>query len=44
METRTEGRNPPGDALVDIQVAEAISVSASQRRMVSLPASAGACA
>ncbi len=36
-ETQGEGRNPPGDALVDIQVAEAISVSARDRRTVTLP-------
>ena len=36
-ETRGEGRNPPGDALVDIQIAEAISVSARERRTVTLP-------
>jgi predicted dehydrogenase len=35
-ETRGEGRNPPGDALADIRVAEAISLSARERRTVTL--------
>lgn len=35
-ETRGEARNPPADALVDIQLAEAISVSARERRTVTL--------
>ena len=36
IETRKEGRNPPGDALLDIQIAAAISGSAREQRTISL--------
>lgn len=36
VETRGEGRNPPGDALLDIRIAEAISTSAREHRSISL--------
>lgn len=38
LESRRAGRNPPDDALVDIQIAEAISLAARQRQVVLLPA------
>lgn len=36
METRNHGRNPPADALLDLRIAEAISISAREHRTVSL--------
>jgi predicted dehydrogenase len=36
VESRTAARNPPADALVDLQVAEAIALSARERRTVTL--------
>ena len=36
IETRKEGRNPPRDALVDLQIAAAISSSAREHRTISL--------
>jgi len=36
MESRAEARNPPGDALLDVRIAEAISVSARERRSILL--------
>lgn len=36
IETRHEARNPPEDALLDVQVAEAISISAREHRTISL--------
>lgn len=36
METRQEARNPPGDALLDVRVAEAISLAAREHRTVLL--------
>ncbi|MDP6777825.1 MAG: Gfo/Idh/MocA family oxidoreductase [Candidatus Latescibacteria bacterium] len=36
LDSRGEGRNPPGDALVDLKIAEAISVSTREQRSVSL--------
>lgn len=38
LESRTSGRNPPEDALVDVQIAEAVSLAVRQRRTVPLPA------
>lgn len=38
LESRRAGRNPPDDALVDVQIAEAISLAARQRQVVLLPA------
>jgi predicted dehydrogenase len=40
IETRKEARNPPGDALLDIQIAGAISISAREQRTVPLEATA----
>ena len=36
MEDRREARNPPRDALLDVEIAEAVSVSAREHRTVSL--------
>ena len=36
IETRKEGRNPPGDALLDLRIAAAISVSAREHRTVTI--------
>ena len=36
MESRREARNPPEDALLDVEIAEAVSVSAREHRTVSL--------
>ena len=36
IETRDEARNPPEDALMDIRVAEAISISAREHRTITL--------
>ncbi len=36
IETRDEARNPPEDALIDVQVAEAVSLSAREHRTISL--------
>ena len=36
MEDRREACNPPEDALLDVEIAEAVSVSAREQRMVSL--------
>ena len=36
VESRREARNPPADALLDVEIAEAVSVSARERRTVSL--------
>lgn len=36
MESRREARNPPEDALLDVEIAEAVSVSARERKTVSL--------
>lgn len=34
METRQEARNPPADALLDVRLAEAVSVFSREHRMV----------
>lgn len=39
LESRTAARNPPDDALVDVQLAEAVSLAARERQVVLLPAS-----
>ena len=36
IESRREARNPPEDALIDVEIAEAVSISARERRTVSL--------
>ena len=36
IESRGEGRNPPEDALLDVEIAAAISISAQEHRTVSL--------
>ena len=36
MESRRQARNPPEDALLDVEIAEAVSVSAREHRTVSL--------
>ena len=36
IENRREARNPPEDALLDVAIAEAISVSAREQRTVAL--------
>ena len=36
IESRNHGRNPPADALLDLRIAEAISISARENRTVSL--------
>lgn len=36
LENRREARNPPQDALLDVEIAEAVSVSAKEHRTVSL--------
>ncbi len=36
LESRREARNPPEDALLDVEIAEAVSVSAREHRTVSL--------
>jgi len=36
IETRNEARNPPDDALLDVRIAEAISISAREHRVVLL--------
>ena len=36
IESRNHGRNPPADALLDLRIAEAISISAQENRTVSL--------
>ena len=36
IENRREARNPPEDALLDVEIAEAISISAKEQRSVSL--------
>ena len=36
IENRSEARNPPGDALIDVEIAEAIAISAREDRTVSL--------
>ena len=41
MEGRIEARNPPEDALLDVEIAEAVSVSAREHRTVSLAEARG---
>ena len=36
IESRRQARNPPEDALLDVEIAAAVSVSARERRTVSL--------
>lgn len=36
LDSRREARNPPAEALLDVEIAEAVSVSARERRTVSL--------